>query len=366
MTQINEIVNNKSEESMNNNIVGRKRKQGNFAQIDNNMFKDERMSLKAKGLLGYLHTCPENWKFSIQRLSKILKEGDFALRSAVKELVRYGYLEIKRVRTNGRFTGTVWEYSDCPKDPKTTDTQASQPHVEKQHMINHTYINNTIKSNTKYLKKIKRETYNTETDTSLKIQKEQDQIMRETFLEYVDLPTKYLNVLNTFSADIKDLQKKIGLLFRAKRHVEKRYNIVIWLNRLREDDFQDELIQAFVNGNRVAKTNHKIKSYDNYIFGCYKTVFENYARSLRKTAKQRKQENKQTPLFNWLETEEEKNTEKINTTSLPKNRTSSTRTEVVPAWLTATEEEIKEACKPSENQELKRKLAKYRAQAQTC
>lgn len=97
--------------------------QRNTTEINNRMIEDERMSLKAKGVLMYLCSRPENSQFSIARLSKVLKEGDFAMRSAVKELINFGYLEIKRVRTDGKFSGTVWKYSDCPKDSKTPNTR---------------------------------------------------------------------------------------------------------------------------------------------------------------------------------------------------------------------------------------------------
>ena len=50
-------------------------KNKDFSIISNNIFKDKKLSLKAKGLLALLLSLSDNWKLSVSGLNSILKEG---------------------------------------------------------------------------------------------------------------------------------------------------------------------------------------------------------------------------------------------------------------------------------------------------
>ena len=56
-------------------------KSKDYTTICNRIFKDRRLSLKAKGLLAMLLSFSDSWNLSIKGLIAILKEGETAIRS---------------------------------------------------------------------------------------------------------------------------------------------------------------------------------------------------------------------------------------------------------------------------------------------
>jgi len=65
-------------------------KSKDYTTICNRIFKDRRLSLKAKGLLAMLLSFSDSWKLSISGLYSILKEGKVSIRSTMNELIKYG------------------------------------------------------------------------------------------------------------------------------------------------------------------------------------------------------------------------------------------------------------------------------------
>mgnify|MGYP006889527210 CR=1 FL=1 len=98
-------------------VVKTHRKKHNFSIIDNSGANDEELSYKAKGILWYLLTKPEDWKVSMKDIEKRSpKEGRDAIASGFKELEDSGYAVRWKVRnSNGRFS---WETHvfECRED----------------------------------------------------------------------------------------------------------------------------------------------------------------------------------------------------------------------------------------------------------
>ncbi len=79
-------------------------KKRSYTNIDNDIFKDPRLSLKAVGLLCKLLSLPPGWKYSKKGLASICKDGKKAISTAIDELIKYGYLVEKHGRDkNGKF-----------------------------------------------------------------------------------------------------------------------------------------------------------------------------------------------------------------------------------------------------------------------
>jgi Transcriptional regulators len=95
-------------------IVRAKRKT-NFTIIGNTGLKDERLSLKSKGLLAYMLSLPDDWVFYETELIAHSKDGRDAVRSALKELEKAGYLERNQIREDsGKFGQKEWKVWDEP------------------------------------------------------------------------------------------------------------------------------------------------------------------------------------------------------------------------------------------------------------
>jgi hypothetical protein len=100
-------------------------KSNNFTVIPNNIFKDNRLSLKAKGLLCQLLSLPSDWEFSENGLAQITKDGRTSIRSSMQELEECGYLHRERERDEkGRLKGTIYHIYEEPFQP-TTDSEGN-------------------------------------------------------------------------------------------------------------------------------------------------------------------------------------------------------------------------------------------------
>lgn len=86
---------------------------GGFTPIGNAVFRSD-LSLKARGLLCTMLSLPKDWHFSIEGLMQILKEGREAMRTALAELKKKGFLVIEQVREKGKIVGTYWIITDSP------------------------------------------------------------------------------------------------------------------------------------------------------------------------------------------------------------------------------------------------------------
>ena len=122
---------------MSTNQVIRVRKETGFTILDNGIFKDTKLSMKAKGLLATLLSLPEDWNFSTIGLAKLCNDGEGAVRSALKELEQNGYLNRESIRERG--TIVDWKYTIYEeRQPKdfTKKPEVSSPDVKNSHVPN--------------------------------------------------------------------------------------------------------------------------------------------------------------------------------------------------------------------------------------
>jgi hypothetical protein len=114
-------------------------KSKDYTTICNRIFKDRRLSLKAKGLLAMLLSFSDSWNLSIKGLIAILKEGETAIRSTMNELIKHGYVERERVKNKkGVLIGidyTVFE------SPKLNSPRLGFPNVDNQVQVSNNIIN---------------------------------------------------------------------------------------------------------------------------------------------------------------------------------------------------------------------------------
>lgn len=97
-------------------IIGRRRKrERSYVSIENSMFEDAELSYRAKGVLGYLLSKPDDWIVRISDLTKRGKEGRDAIYTALNELKDLKYLHFYQPRdSKGHWLKALWEYDDVP------------------------------------------------------------------------------------------------------------------------------------------------------------------------------------------------------------------------------------------------------------
>lgn len=96
----------------------------NYTILSNAVLLDDTISDKARGVLVRLLCRPENWNLNIKHLVKTGKDGNAAIRSAVRELEAAGYIRKEIARhENGRIIGI--EYTVCESKDQASREEVS-------------------------------------------------------------------------------------------------------------------------------------------------------------------------------------------------------------------------------------------------
>lgn len=124
-------------------------KKDHFTRIDNGLIQNPEISLKAKGLLAYMLSLPDDWDYSISGLSVKCKEGKSSIRGAITELMEHRYITRSLARDeNGRIGGyeyVVYEEPQPSCENPTTDNPSSENRTQQT-----TNSTNEKKTNTPY------------------------------------------------------------------------------------------------------------------------------------------------------------------------------------------------------------------------
>ena len=131
--------------------VFRVNKTKNYTIMSNTHLKDRRLTLKAKGLLSMMLGFPEDWNYSIAGLVAICKENETAIKSALEELKKTGYLVVTKMMPNETNSGRIEYIYDIFEQPCELQEEGMQG-VENLSVENPSQLN-TKKLNTKKLNK---------------------------------------------------------------------------------------------------------------------------------------------------------------------------------------------------------------------
>jgi len=126
------------------NII-RVKKSSNYVMLNKQFFNNKNLSLKAKGLLGYLLSLPDDWKIYVSELTQHHKDGKYSIHATINELIKNNYMHRERIRKKGKITGMCYKVFETPQNT-TLEPETSFPYMENQHLL----INNI--TNKKYNK----------------------------------------------------------------------------------------------------------------------------------------------------------------------------------------------------------------------
>lgn len=130
--------------------VFRIEKTRDFTVMSNHHLRNKNLSLRAKGLLSVMLSLPEEWDYTLKGLAHISKEGVDAIRSAIKELEKFGYIERHRKRNKkGQLKTSEYIIHELPilPEPKQTEPILENPTLDNPTQGKSTQLN-TNKSNT--------------------------------------------------------------------------------------------------------------------------------------------------------------------------------------------------------------------------
>lgn len=131
-----------------------------YTTMANYHLRDNRLSLRAMGLMSKMLSLPEDWDYSVSGLSSICKEGREAVRRALQELEAAGYLVREQSRQGGSFAGydyTLFEQpqdrEDFPPSPRNPSTvgppSPKKPSTDSPSTGNPPQLNNEVNKKTK-------------------------------------------------------------------------------------------------------------------------------------------------------------------------------------------------------------------------
>lgn len=125
--------------------VYRVEKTSNFTIMSNRHLQDRHLSLKAKGLLSYMLSLPDDWDYSVRGLAVCCKEGADAIRHAIHELEANGYLRVPLTGAVARSAVRSMIFSKSPLMWKTRKLQKNQHWIllywRNQHWMFQCWIN---------------------------------------------------------------------------------------------------------------------------------------------------------------------------------------------------------------------------------
>lgn len=135
--------------------VIRIRREDGYTVLPNRLLRDDRLSLKTKGLFCMMLSFPGDWTYSICGLVSMCGTGRDAIRGALRELEAAGYLGRERSHAeDGRFCGMIYTlqtvssmpraenpFMDDPSAPLSDFPTLDKPTSENPTVQNKDYIN---------------------------------------------------------------------------------------------------------------------------------------------------------------------------------------------------------------------------------
>jgi hypothetical protein len=127
-----------------------------YVTLDKRFLEDPRLGWRAKGILAYLLSKPNDWKVMMCDLLERSDDGRDSVYAGLKELEQHGYIERERLRGAGGKLGQVetivyeWPEEDpqFPRklEPSKPDRKRKSPHTAFQDMVApHTDSPDTVK-----------------------------------------------------------------------------------------------------------------------------------------------------------------------------------------------------------------------------
>ena len=108
-----------------------------YTVMSNHHLRNEKLSLKAKGLLSMMLSLPDDWNYTTRGLAKICKEGVDAIGNALRELETAGYIVRHQLRDRqGRISDTEYVIYEQPqpRQPDTAEPDTASPDTENPYL----------------------------------------------------------------------------------------------------------------------------------------------------------------------------------------------------------------------------------------
>ena len=128
-----------------------------YTVMSNHHLRNKELTLKAKGLLSQMLSLPEDWDYTLAGLSCINREKIDAIREAVRELEKAGYILRSRERDEkGRLRGADYVIYEQPQPPNldlpTLENPTLDNPTQEKPMLENPTLENPMQLNKEILK----------------------------------------------------------------------------------------------------------------------------------------------------------------------------------------------------------------------
>ena len=128
-----------------------------YTVMSNHHLRNKELTLKAKGLLSQMLSLPENWDYTLAGLSYINRESIDAIRTAIWELEKAGYITRRQGRDEkGKMTAIEYTIYEQPQPPGLDYPILENPTAANPILENPTTDNPTSENPTQLNKDIQR------------------------------------------------------------------------------------------------------------------------------------------------------------------------------------------------------------------
>ncbi|GAA0472851.1 hypothetical protein [Alkalibacillus silvisoli] len=130
--------------------IVRVEKNSNFVVMDRYGLQDSRLSWKARGILAYMLSLPDDWHFHIEELIKRAPDGEKSFRSGFQELKDHGYVRrypVYEDRKIKHWDTVVLENPVLAENLHVEKVDVQKLHVQKEGLQNRHYTKETYKQN---------------------------------------------------------------------------------------------------------------------------------------------------------------------------------------------------------------------------
>ena len=118
-----------------------------YTVMSNHHLRNKELSLKAKGLLSQMLSLPEDWDYTLAGLSFINRESIDAIRTAVWELEKAGYITRRQGRDEkGKMTAIEYTIYEQPQPPELDCPVLENPTADNPILENPTTDNPTLEN----------------------------------------------------------------------------------------------------------------------------------------------------------------------------------------------------------------------------
>lgn len=188
-------------------VIRVKKRPNKYVLLDKTFLEDERLSYKAKGILAYLLSKPDNWKVIIGNLINYSTDGKASVYAGLKELKECGYYEKVPIRNEKgtriiRWESTVYE---VPNSLLPDFQEIENLEIENQFLENQERNNNYINNNYKTFSKNHVQSCQNKEDR-------QEETDIQTYLLAIRKQVDYANFMTAYKEDLALIDELIDII----------------------------------------------------------------------------------------------------------------------------------------------------------